>query len=171
MDRFSINNGFKKVSYAQFMETAERLESALKEVRPQITSKLLLTTDLVDYNGHGSLTIETPESKEASDRRESYQLNELNEELWDISCETGLYIKDNSSDDPYMVCLTVEDREPKKRFFYGQSLDEKSQKVLDSFKQADLFQTIGDGYPKSSDFAVTYSGVVADFKKSISSFF
>ena len=157
MNRFSIGNRFRNVSLNQFRSTAERLESALKNVRPEITSQLLLTTNRCDYDGYGSLTIDTPEVEEALDRRKRCQLNDLNERLWKQSFETGLYIKDDSIKEPYMVCLTTGVREPKKMFFYGQCLDKKSQEVFDNFKQTGLLQKIGDGFPKSSDFAISYA--------------
>lgn len=155
MKRFSIDNRFGNVSLDQFKNTAEKLESSLKNIRPNIASELLLTTDGCDYNGYGSLTIDTPEVEGALDRRERYLLNDLDEGLWKKSFETGLYI--NSIKEPYMVCLTVGAREPKKLFFYAQCLDEKSQEVFDSFKKAGLLQKIGDGFPKSSEFAVVYA--------------
>ncbi len=157
MKRFSIDNRFGNVSLDQFKNTAERLESSLRNVRPEITSELLLTTNGGDYNGYGSLTIHTPDVKEALDRRERYLLNDLDKGLWEKSFETGLYIKDNSVKKPYMVCLNARAREPKKLFFYAQCLDEKSQEVFDSFKKVGLLQKIGDGFPKSSEFAVDYA--------------
>lgn len=157
MNRFSIDNRFRQVSLDQFKDTAEILESSLRNVRPEILSELLLTTNGCDYNGYGSLTIDTPETQEALDKRERYSLDDLDGDLWKKSFETGLYIKDKSVTEPYMVCLTAESREPKKLFFYAQCMDEKSQEVFDSFKQSGLLQKIGDGFPKRSDFGVGYA--------------
>lgn len=157
MGRFSVENRFRRVSIDQFKDTGEKLKSALERIRPELTSELLLTTDGIDYRGHGSLTILTPEVEEARNRREQYQLSDLNEELWQKSFKTGLYFKDNSIKEPYMVCLTTEDREPKKMFFYSQCLDEESQEVFDSFKRAGLLQKIGDGFPKTSNFAIAHA--------------
>jgi len=49
MQRFSIDNRFRNVSFDQFRETAKRLESSLRQVRPTIQSGLLLTTNGRDY--------------------------------------------------------------------------------------------------------------------------
>ena len=46
---FSIDNRFRNVSLNQFKNIAERLESSLRNVGPEITSELLLTTDGYDY--------------------------------------------------------------------------------------------------------------------------
>jgi len=164
MNRFSINNIFRDVSLDQFKNTAERLELSLRKDRPEITSELLLNTNRYDYDTYGSLTIIIPELEEALKRREKYQLSDLNEELWKKSFEIGLYIKDNSIKEPYMVCLTGGIRESKKMFFYSQCLDEKSQEVFDSFKKTGLLQKIGDGFGKSSDFAVSYASASLDSK-------
>jgi len=145
---FSIDNRFRNVSLNQFKNIAERLESSLRNVGPEITSELLLTTDGYDYNGYGSLTIDTPEVEECLNRREGWTVNDLDEGLWKKSFEIGLYIKDYSAKEPYMVCLTLEAREPKKLFFYAQCLDEKSQEVFNDFKQVGLLQKIGDGTPR-----------------------
>lgn len=155
---FSIDNRFRSVSLAQFQETAIRLEEALREVRPGISSELFLTTNGVDYCGAASLTVLTPEVEAALDRRERLQLNGLNGKLWKRSFNRELYIKDNSSDDSYMVCLSNGRREPKRLFFYGQGLDDASLEVYDRFRQTQRrFQRIGDGFPKNSDYAVGYA--------------
>jgi len=157
MNRFSINNMFGNVSLDQFKNTAERLESSLRNIRPGITSELLLTTNGNDYHRYGSLTVSIPEVTKARKRREGYQLSDLNKELWNNSFETELYIEDNSIKEPYMLCLSVGVREPKRLFFYAQCLDEKSQEVFDNFKQAGLLQKIGDGVSKNSEFASIYA--------------
>ena len=56
MERFSVDNRFRNVSLDQFRNTAKRLESALRNIRPEITNELLLTTSERDYNGWGSMT-------------------------------------------------------------------------------------------------------------------
>ena len=166
MDRFSINNRFRKVSLDQFKQTAESLESTLKNIRPEITTELLITTNELDYNGYGSLTFDTPETKEALERRERYSLNDLSEELWNKSFETGLYLKDDSITQPYRVSLTTGSREPKKIFFYAQCLDEKSQKAFDSFKR-DTDDKIIENKDSSiykiqgSDFIISYISLSA----------
>jgi len=106
MNRFSIDNRFRKVSLNQYKTVAEGLESAVRNVRPAITSELLLTTDKCDYNGYGSLTIVTPASEDALARRERHQLSDLNEGLWERSFETGLYLRDNSIEN--FAKLTIE---------------------------------------------------------------
>lgn len=157
MERFSIDNRFSKVSLDQFRKTAEKLESALRIVRPTIQSELLLTTNGEDYHRYGSLTIHTSEVEEAIARREKYQLSDLDEGLWTRSFEIELHIIDNSIKEPYCIWLSNGVREPKKLFFYGQCLDEASKKVFEGFRGAGLLQKIGDGFPKSSDFAVSYA--------------
>ena len=157
MERFSIENRFQNVSFIQFKTTAERLESALKEVRPSIQSKLLLTTNGLDYRGYGSLTILTPETEATFARREGLQLQYLNQELWARSFKTQFQVIDNSTNEPYCIWLSNEVREPKKLFFYGQCLDEKSQEVFEGFRKVGLSQRVGDGYHKTSPFAVEYA--------------
>ena len=98
-----------------------------------------------------------PEVKEAWARRERYQLSDLNENLWERSFETQLRIVDNSVSEPYCIWLSNEEREPKKLLFYGQCLDKQSQKAFDSFKRAELFQKLGDGYPQTSPFALAHA--------------
>lgn len=157
MQRFSIDNRFRNVSFDQFRETAKRLESSLRQVRPTIQSGLLLTTNGRDYQGYGSLTVLISEVEEAETRREKFQLADLNEELWRKSFETGLYIRDNSVSEPYMICLNHGIREPKRLFFYGQCLDKVSQKVFEGFRKTGMLQKLGDGYPKTSEFALGYA--------------
>ncbi len=157
MERFSIDNFLKYVSFEQYREIAQRLEASIRIVNPNITSKLLLTTNRNDYNGAGSLTVFEPEVEEALSRREEHSLSDLNEKLWQKSFETGLYIHDNTIKEPYMITLVVGEREPKSMKFYNQCLDEKSQGVFNSFRKARWFQRISDGYSKTSPFAVSHA--------------
>ena len=158
MDRFSIGNLISPISFEQYKENAQRLEDSIRRVNPNITSKLLLTTNEVDYHGYGSLTKEIPEAEEAIERREEYSLSDLNEDLWQKSFETGLYIHDDTIRESYMITLVVGEREPKSMKFYGQCLDEESQEVFNSFRKARGFQRIGDGYnSKSSPFAISHA--------------
>lgn len=156
-ERFSIDNSFQRVSFRQFKTAAEKLESALRGVRPTIESELFLTTNWFDYRAYGSLTVSIPETEQARARRERFQLPDLSEGLWEVSFKTEFYIFDRSIKEPYMAALSAEDKEPTKLFFYSQQLDEVSQRVFDNFKRVKLFQKLGDGYPKSSDFAVSYA--------------
>lgn len=153
MKRFSIDNRCKDVSLRQFKDTGKELEASLKEVRPDIYSILLCTTDEEDYKGWGSHTELRPEVIEAGNRREQYQLQDLDHALWQRSFETGLYLKVPDERDTYMVTLTVEAREPKRMFFYAQQLDDPSMEVFGSFRRCTKMQDIGDGFPKASDFS------------------
>ena len=164
MVRFSIDNRFTNVSLIQFKRTAQKLESDLRKVRPTIQSELLLTTSREDYNGYGSLTVDTPEVEEALARREKFQLSDLNEELWRRAFKIQMGIIDDSAKKPYCVFISVEDREPKRLFFYGQCLDGKSQKVFEGFKGVGGLQRLGDGFPKTSEFASGYSSRNKSFK-------
>ena len=130
MNRFSLENRFRRISLAQFKETGQRLETALRIVRPNLKNQLFLTTNFSDYRGFGSLTISTPESDATLDRREKHSLADLNHELWAKSFKLNLQLADDSADKPYSVFLSVEGREPRKLFFYAQCLDEVSQRVL-----------------------------------------
>lgn len=156
MKRFSIDNRFRRVRGNEFKGVAQRLENYLKEVRPTISSELLCTTNGEDYHGYGSLTIMHPETEKAMERREKHKLEDLDEDLWMRSYKTGLYIKDNTTKEPYMIVMSVGEREPRKLIFYGQAMDSKSEEVFDSFKKANLFQKIGDGFGKTSDFSRSY---------------
>ncbi len=156
--RFSIDNRFSNVSLGQFRKTAHNLDSSLKIIRPKIESGLLLTTNWEDYNGFGSLTVLTPEVEEALARREKFQLVDLNGSLWTGSFKIEMFIRDNSSSEPYMICLSNEVREPKRLFFYGQCLDEQSEKVFESFRRGSLLQRVGDGYHhETSGFALSHA--------------
>jgi len=157
MERFSIDNILRRVSFEQFKSTAERLESSLKGVRPTIQSQVLLTTNAQDYSGYGSLTILIPEVEEARSRIERHQLVGLSQNLWNGSYKTQLRIYDDSVKESYCIWLSNEVREPKTLFFYGQCLDPKSQRIFDSFKKTRLLQKQGDGYPKPSNFAVVHA--------------
>jgi hypothetical protein len=157
MNRFSIDNRRKPVSFEQYMDVAERLDSSLKKIRPNLSSEVLLTTNGFDYHGWGSLTIINPMVEEAWNRRERYSLQDLTQELWNKSFETNLCIKDKTLENLYMVSLTNERREPKSMNFYGQDLDDKSQEVFDSFAVPKKFQKIGNGFSKSSPFAVSHA--------------
>lgn len=154
--RFSIDNFFKPVSFEQYKETAEKLEHSLLVINPKLTSTLLLTTDQLDYDTYGSLSIPIPEKQKALNRRKEYGLNKLTEKLWNESFKTGLYINENNYKNLFMVALSVEQREPKSLKFYGQCLDSESQGVFDSFRKTKPFQKLGDGYSKPSDFATHY---------------
>jgi len=157
MERFSINNFRRPVSLKQYKETAQRLEDSIREVNGNVTSKLLLTTNGADYCGPGSLTVVTPESKAARERREEFSLSDLNEDLWQRSFEAGLYLHDNTVEAPYMITLSVGRREPRSMIFYGQCLDEKSQEVFNSFRKAKWPKKVGDGYGKPSPFAIAHA--------------
>ena len=77
MQRFRIDNYFRKVSMHQFKNMAERLTSNLKEIRPGINSIILSTTNRRDYECEGSLTILTRGKLEANNRREESNLSDL----------------------------------------------------------------------------------------------
>ncbi len=172
MKSFSIENRFgRKVSCNQFKKTAERLEFTLKAARllaglPAIKSELLLTTDKNDYDEAretGTFTSEkekiiTSERLETLlERREKYQLEDLNEELWGKSFKTELYIMDNPSTH-YLVWLGHEIMQPRRLFFCGHYLDKESQKILERFSRGNLLQKSGGGgFPKMIAQARYYS--------------
>ena len=166
MDRFSIGNLIRPISFRQYMETAERLENSIREVNPNITSKLLLTTNAEDYYGAGSLTVITPQREAAAKRREEYNLSDLNEGLWQKAFDRELYIHDNTIKEPYSLCVSNEERDPRRILFFGQCLDKKSQEVFDNFKKTkELFQIIGNGVSKTSPFMVDYARISLGIKK------
>jgi len=153
MERFSVDNRLGDVSFEQYRKIAEELEGSIRGINENITSKLLLTTNRGDYYEHGSLSVVTPESEAARGRREEFNLRDLDEDLWQRSFETKLYIRDNTIETPYMISLSVEEREPKSMKFCGRGLDEESQRVFDSFRKAGWFQSIGDGSSEPSPYA------------------
>ncbi len=173
MKSFSIENRFgRKVSLRQFKKTAERLEFLLKESKslrglPGIKSELLLTKDENDYHeargtrtfiGRNVRIITSKRLETLLRRREKYQLEDLNENLWKKSFKTELYIIDTNSLTHYLVWLGHEIMEPKRLFFCGHYLDEGSQKVLESFRKGNLFQKSGGGgFPKMIAQARYYS--------------
>ena len=152
-ERFSIDNLLKPVSFKQYKKNAERLESSLKEIYPDLSSKILITTNGRDYHTGGSVTIDALEAEEARKRRQEYSLDEFNENLWNKSFRTDLIITDEQDDNSYMVSMLNEKRSPKSLFFYGQQLDEKSKDILQDFKRTNLFQKLGDGFPQTSYFS------------------
>ncbi len=156
-ERFSIRNFWLPVSFQQYIETAKKLEKSIKDVNPNTTSHVLLTTDSYDYNGWGSLTQVTPEVEKALDRRRKIRLEELDENLWEQSLETGLYIHDNTTQSRYMITLTTESRAQKELIFYCQSIDKKSQVVFDSFKKTKGLQRLCNGHTKPSEFAELFA--------------
>jgi len=156
-ERFSVDNVLGSVSFEQYREIAQRLEDSIRKVNPNVTSKLLLTTNGRDYHEYGSLTVVIPEVEEALSRREEHSLSDLNEDLWQRSFETELYIHDNTSGAQYMIALTVGKREPKSMKFYSQHLEEESRAVFNGFRKAGWFQRIGDGYSKPSPFAISHA--------------
>ena len=111
----------------------------------------------MDYQGPGSLTVVTPESIAAKERREEFSLSDLNEDLWKRSFETGLYLHDDISGGSYMIVLSVERREPRSMRFYCQDLDEKSQRVFNSFRVAGDSQELGDGHSMPTPFALSHA--------------
>lgn len=155
--RFSIFNLIQPVSLEQFAESANALNSAIKEVKPNVETELLLTTNIYDYLSHRSLTIPTPQKIAANKRREKFKLEDLNEELWRKSFERELYIRSPSENNNYMICLSQGIREPKQLFFYGQCLDEKSQEVFDSFAKTRFFQRLGDGFQKTTKYQLVHA--------------
>jgi len=155
--RFNIKNFWKPVSFNQFGDTALNLRSSLERINPNISSRLLLTIDKCDYDGWGSLTIITPETDLARKRRRECALEDLNEDLWNMSHKVGLYIKNPAIETPYMVSLSVEERDPKSMHFYAQCLDDNSQAVFDSFRKTKTFQRLGDDYLKPSGFAASHA--------------
>jgi len=165
MERFSIDNLLKPVSYKQYKENAEKLESSLKDIYPDLSSKILLTTNERDYNGWGSVTAIVPEAEEAMQRRQEYSLDEFNKNLWNKSYRRELIIKDEKDENNYMITLTNETRKPKSLDFYGQQLDENSKQILQDFKKTNLLQKLGDGYPKTSNFSLTEGKQKSNIKK------
>lgn len=152
-ERFSIDNLLKPVSFKQYKKNAEKLESSLKEIYPDLNSKILLTTNGRDYYGWGSVTWDCPEAEEARKRRQEYSLDEFNENLWNNSFRTDLIITDEQNDNSYMVSMLNEKRSPKSLFFYGQQLDKKSKNILKEFKKPGILQKTGDGFPETSYFS------------------
>lgn len=150
MERFSINNLVKPISFEQYLSTGKQLEEKLKEVNSNITSKLLLTTNKEDYNWM-KLTVDIPDVNEALQRREEYALEDLNNHLWNQAYQKELYIHDYTKDIPFMVSLTTEDRQPKSLIFYAQALDDASYEVFKSFKKTKGLQRLGDGYGTPSE--------------------
>jgi len=149
--RFSIDNRLQDVSLEQFKETAERLESSLRLAMPKIQSGLFLTTKREDYLTYVDFKFSAPELWEAMKRRERIQLSDLNENLWNISYMAQLLITESSVKEPYLILLGNECREPKRLFFYGQFLDEKSQEVLESFRKNGLLHKVGNGLKRQPD--------------------
>jgi len=129
-ERFSIENYYKNISFEQYKKTAEKLESSIRKVNPNITSSVLLTTNRDDYNGWGSMTMDIPEIFKD-----------------DIEKKKECNLKD----------LSNEERNKNSMYFLGTGLNNKEQMVFDSFKKTGLFQKLGNGHPKSSDFSVGYS--------------
>ena len=158
MERYGIKNRFQDVSFEQYRENALRLQERIQEVRPSISSRLLLTTNGEDYDGAGSLTIITPEFETAQNRRERYNIEDLTSELWDSSFKRELIIDDDSVSEPYMINVSNEVRDPKRMIFHGQFLDEKSQDIFENFKEyrwtknnlSKILQTIDSGFPVTS---------------------
>lgn len=158
MDRYGIQNRFQDVSFEQYKETALRFQEALRQVRPNISTKLLLTTDEFDYRGAGSLTIITPETEAAKSRREQHNIEDLTEGLWNSAFDREFYVNDDTVSEPYMLCVSNEVRDPRRLLFYGQCLDENSQEVFENFKElrwaknglSRKLQIIDDGFPVTS---------------------
>lgn len=157
MERFSIDNLWGPVSLNQYLEIALKLDCTIKRIRPTVSSELLSMTNGVDYHELGSPKILAPEVEEALSRRETSRLGNLNKDLWTKSYETGLYIEDHTTEEPYIIALIVGEREPKSLMFYGQAMDSESKEVLNSFKKTRWFQRIGDGFGETSEFALGHA--------------
>lgn len=163
MERYGIQNRFNKVSLEQFQETALKFQEALNKVRPNIRSKLLLTTNSCDYYGAGSLTIITPETEAANKRREQFNIEDLTQDLWLNSFDREFYVTDESVSEPYMLCISNEIRDSKRLLFYGQCLDDKSQKIFSSFRKSRfaknylsrILQKVDNGSPVTSPAMLT----------------
>jgi len=157
-ERFSIENYYKNISFEQYKKTAEKLESSIRKVNPNITSSVLLTTNRDDYNGWGSMTMDIPEIfKDDIEKKKECNLKDLTKNLWEKSLEVELWIKDKTSSSTYFIVLSNEERNKNSMYFLGTGLNNKEQMVFDSFKKTGLFQKLGNGHPKSSDFSVGYS--------------
>jgi len=139
IERFSIENWFGRVSFSSFRSAAEELESALRAVRPEVTSEVIAYSP-----GHFFI----PEFPEVRDTRERCSLDDLGKEMWGRSHGISLHLYDNSVDESYMVCLTHKGNEPRRFFYYARCLDEGSREVFGGFRKAGFFQSVGDGWAK-----------------------
>lgn len=147
MERFSIENKVKDISFGQFREVANTLYSGLKEVRPGIKNILRLTTNKEDYKEYCRESLsENVEGGyiEAMRRKEFYCLNELKESLWKRSFLTELIIEDNTLEDKYAIYLANGLNEPKRIFVFSESLDRESRNVLGSLWHKDFLKKIGE---------------------------
>jgi hypothetical protein len=149
--RFGIKNWLAPVSRVQYTDVVQKLESTLTQINPELQARLKLTTNRQDYFGAGSLTIITPETVAALNRRISLQINELSEELWQEAFKTTYLL---TGANHYSVFIETERRNPKRITFYGQGLDEKSQKALLEFKQRNRFKIIDSGYSKPTLYSI-----------------
>lgn len=151
--KFSHDKRFRKVSFGEFLATAQALCQTVSDSRNTVDIEVVTAEDHMTYN-YTTTTFLSDEIEDALKNRKRYTLGELTQEVWDRSFDIQITLRDEQDEKPFMICVSCDKHADAKRMkFYGQCLDEETCRVVVSkFCRATFSYGIGDGMGKISNF-------------------
>lgn len=151
--RFSHDKRFKKVSFGEFLATANALYKTVSNRRSTADIEVVTAEDHTTYN-YTTTTFWSDKIEEALKNRKRYTLDELTQEVWDRSFDVQVTLLDEQDPKPFMICVSCDKyADAKRMMFYGQCLGEETHRaVVNEFRRASLSHGIGNGMGKISDF-------------------
>ena len=151
--RFSHDKHFRAVTFGQFESTAESLDGIVRRNREGAESKIITCEDRNTYN-YSTVTFDSEEIETALKNRKEYGLDNLALDVWERSYNVGINITVPNSNEPFMVCASIDKTADSNRLkFHGQWLDKQTySEIMQRFHYGNLFHKLGDGMGKISDF-------------------
>lgn len=134
--KFERGNWVRKVSFEQFFKAARDLEQRVREEHSGVISTVTVieNRDINQILFHNSTGFQENDNSELSaQEQKEYALSDLTKDIWRNVWNVRLSLRDNS-EDPYMITLMCDKERPRRLQYYGQSLDPKSQQVLESYR-------------------------------------
>ncbi len=166
--RFSHDKRFRRVSYKEFLATAQALSKTVSEHRQDLTVNILTAEDHTTYD-YTTVTFDTDEVHEVLRGRKHYTLSELTPTVWNRAFDVQVTLYDKKDEQPFMISLSC-DRyaDDKRMLFYGQCLDEAVlHAVLNQFRRRALWYGLGDGVSPCSTFNMLVGAHLAGTRLSL----
>ena len=126
MASFKRDNNFRKVSYRQFMKTAENLERGVKKIYPPAEGEFHVRGFDLGYDSMAPETVEEEMEDEEPPSKQSLSWQEFQPRYWReySTIQYGLTLGN--------ACLIIlyDKRHPKRLSFLGKNLDENLESIL-----------------------------------------
>lgn len=132
--RFDRDYKYSSVRLDEFVIVASQLSKLISAWKPFCQTEVLTCEDGETYACRQS-SFEDDVVTERSEQRNSYQVDELSNEIWEKSLHLSLVIKTEGHSDTFMILLSVDRRKsPKKMSFFGQGLDlEQVERIIHTY--------------------------------------